>query len=64
VGLVLEVAAAAMYGYAFVTREAYDSAVIAGNEDDIRTNHLLTNALVGGSIGAATLGATLVVVAF
>jgi hypothetical protein len=64
VGITLDVVAAGLYGLAFLSRSNYDRAVETGTEDRIRSAHLTTNALVGGSIGAAVVGTSLVVATF
>lgn len=63
-GISLDLVAAGLYGGAFLARDRYDEAVLTGTEDRIKTTHLATNTLVGGSIGAAILGTSLVLVSF
>jgi hypothetical protein len=61
-GLVLGAASAGMYGAAFVFRDSYDEAVLAGDEARIRSGYLATNGMLGGSAGMAVLGTTLLLV--
>lgn len=64
VGVALDVVAAGLYSYAFVTRAHYEEAKRVGDLDRIKSSHLTTNLLVGVSIGTGVVGTSLVVVSF
>lgn len=61
-GVALGAVSAALYGSAFVVRQQYDDAVVAGDEERIRSSYQTTNALVLGSGGALALGTSLLLV--
>jgi hypothetical protein len=63
-GVALTVLGAAAYSGAFVARNQYDTAVLSGDRQDIRSYHGLTNGLaLGGSLGGA-VGATCLIAGF
>ena len=61
-GIALGAASVSMYGGAFVARDRYDEAVLAGDEGRIRSRYWTTNGLLGGSVAALGVGTTLVLV--